>query len=366
MGSVSYSQKRPRTETSGWASWQSMSGWDYIDVDSFNLYCVAYKANVNYGSGETLTGLTAGVSLLCTGSVFAINNAVVTCSVYTSDPTGGSALPSPSWSKSETTQITNNWIAHTFSFDGLSFTGPDLWVVFTAERPAEYGTTAHTNADAGSATISGSFNGQPPAPSLVGIDVTADNGYSFITPTGYLHYVTRISDTHVNATAEKNTEIYVSSALKDGYTFNDCYDTGSGTVLFTVKGGHFTITRETFALLRSNTTLALQSGTGISSVSGEGTYLTGSTCSISAAVQSGYEFEGWFENDVLISASPSLLFQLTGPRTLEARGKRSGGIRIRDGLGMKVAVPYIFSEDSMQWQRYIPEVRNNDQWKISS
>ena len=55
------------------------------------------------------------------------------------------------------------------------------------------------------------------------------------------------------------------------------------------------------------------------SVSGGGSYANGSTANLSASVNGGYQFDGWYEGATLVSSSASYNFSVSGNRTLEAR-----------------------------------------------
>ena len=59
-------------------------------------------------------------------------------------------------------------------------------------------------------------------------------------------------------------------------------------------------------------------GTG-GSVSGGGTYNSGTQVTVTAVPDNGYTFEGWYENDVKISGEENYTFAVTSDRTLEAR-----------------------------------------------
>lgn len=53
-------------------------------------------------------------------------------------------------------------------------------------------------------------------------------------------------------------------------------------------------------------------------VSGGGTYTQGQTCTVDANANTGYDFVGWTENDVVVSTSASYNFVVNGNRTLVA------------------------------------------------
>ena len=55
------------------------------------------------------------------------------------------------------------------------------------------------------------------------------------------------------------------------------------------------------------------------SITGAGTFEEGSQCTLVAAPAAGYNFDGWFENDQLVSNNASLTFTVNGDRTLVAQ-----------------------------------------------
>jgi len=66
-------------------------------------------------------------------------------------------------------------------------------------------------------------------------------------------------------------------------------------------------------------TIIATSGTG-GSVTGGGTYTQGATVTLSAAADSGYTFDGWYENNAKVAgAGAQFSFAATADRTLEAR-----------------------------------------------
>lgn len=67
-------------------------------------------------------------------------------------------------------------------------------------------------------------------------------------------------------------------------------------------------------------TLSLTKGTGISSVSGAGTYAGGTSVTVTATPSSGYNFKQWTKGSSAASTSASYTFNLTGNTSLTAVG----------------------------------------------
>ncbi|GAP71720.1 hypothetical protein SAMD00024442_17_17 [Candidatus Symbiothrix dinenymphae] len=66
-------------------------------------------------------------------------------------------------------------------------------------------------------------------------------------------------------------------------------------------------------------TITTQSGTGISATTGSGSHVSGTTATVGCTVQSGYTFDGWYENSTKVSSNQSYSFTVTATRTLQAR-----------------------------------------------
>jgi uncharacterized repeat protein (TIGR02543 family) len=72
--------------------------------------------------------------------------------------------------------------------------------------------------------------------------------------------------------------------------------------------------------LNATIEIILSDNIGITSVSGGGWYREGDTCEISCTVQSGYQFDGWYdENFEWISGLKTFSFTVNTSRTLTAR-----------------------------------------------
>lgn len=54
-------------------------------------------------------------------------------------------------------------------------------------------------------------------------------------------------------------------------------------------------------------------------VTGDGGYFLGSSCTVVASPKAGYEFEGWYENGKKVSSEPSMTFEVLKDRTFETK-----------------------------------------------
>lgn len=67
-------------------------------------------------------------------------------------------------------------------------------------------------------------------------------------------------------------------------------------------------------------TITAQAGTGITTVTGGGSYQYGATCNLNCTVNTAwYSFDGWYEGNTNVSSSMNYSFTVTGNRTLQAR-----------------------------------------------
>lgn len=128
MASISLYQKKARG-VSGWGSWHTVSGEDYITSD-YNMHAV-YSASVNMTGASKMTSVTFATVLGCTGTVAATIHAYL----YTSDPTtGGSGSPPSNYvGHYQTTRtIDLNGLYLSFPISGLDLNVSTVYIWITA------------------------------------------------------------------------------------------------------------------------------------------------------------------------------------------------------------------------------------------
>ncbi|MDR0833390.1 MAG: leucine-rich repeat protein [Candidatus Symbiothrix sp.] len=111
-----------------------------------------------------------------------------------------------------------------------------------------------------------------------------------------------------------NSSYEINQVLIDGV--NNTTAVANGSYTFSNVTANHTIS-VTFKLKQY--TITAQSGTGISSTTGSGTYNSGTTAIVGCTVQSGYTFDGWYEGSTKVSSNQSYGFTVTAARTLQAR-----------------------------------------------
>ena len=112
---------------------------------------------------------------------------------------------------------------------------------------------------------------------------------------------------------------------------------------------------------RNSYTLTLNKGTGISSVSGAGTYKYGASASISATASTGYTFTSWSVtsgNTPASTTSASTTVTITGTTTLQANASDTTGISeycFKIGTGSYTCQ----SSNTYTWSNLTPETNYN-------
>lgn len=357
MGSVSKSQKRPKT-ASAWGSWQSASGVDYIDYTSDSrIYAVCYKISVSYGSSSYMDSLTVDAPIYCSGSLFA-KWGTLRCMLYSSDPTGGSTLPSPFDETSEYIQCTSSEVTHSLTVSGLNYTGSTIYAIITFDCAYTQGSWVNLNSS--NASVSASFY-TPPAPTYYTVSTSAGTG---------------IASTSGGGTYSSGSYCTVSCSLQSGYQFDGWYN-GSTKVSSNQTYSFYVYGNVTLQARGRTPSYYVFVGAGdyVSSVSGGGQYNAGSICTVSAVLfpsteTEEYVFDGWYDDafGTKLSSNNPYSFEVREMVSMTAYaviGSR-GNIRIKVGTAIVTATPYIYDQTNEVWQRYIPEVHNNNQWKISS
>lgn len=367
MGSISFSEKCARRASDGAWSWGGMSGEDYVDNNSFNYYCVVYKANVTYSGSETLQSVTAGVHIYAGGSTLALNGATVRGYLYTSDPTGGGSLPSGISSGSTATDMTSTGSYYSFTFSGLNITSSVVYIGFTVDKPSQYGSTAHAVAQAGTAGISGVFSGYvPPGPTTY-YRVTAAAG-------------TGIASTSGSGQYSAGYNLVISCTVMSGYNFDGWYvngvKVGSNLTYNFIVAQDITVTAMAVSILPTYTIIA-NPGDFVTSVTGGGSYQQGSICTLRATLPATtdateYVFDGWYVDDmtysVKVSESNPYSFAVTGFEMLIALGKpvQRAGVHIYDTADDEWYHYEPFVYDSTDgWHHAIPYTYSDGEWKLS-
>lgn len=113
----------------------------------------------------------------------------------------------------------------------------------------------------------------------------------------------------------------VSAVANNGYTFTNW--TENGTVISTNANYSFTVnTNRTlvanFTQIPSYTITVTADPANGGTVSGGGTYLNGATCNITASPNTGFIFENWTKNGMVVSTNPSFSFTITENATFVA------------------------------------------------
>lgn len=92
MASLTLQYKKPRGQSSGWGSWQSISGVDYCSYG--NNAHVVYRAYLDLTGSSKMTACQVNTNFVCRTSG-ASHAATLYCFLYTSDPTSSSPTTPP-------------------------------------------------------------------------------------------------------------------------------------------------------------------------------------------------------------------------------------------------------------------------------
>ena len=112
--------------------------------------------------------------------------------------------------------------------------------------------------------------------------------------------------------------------------FDGSVDLDAGTYYIAVFGSYSTGTYRITTIYGSNQvtqqnyTITAITSTG-GTVSGSGTYGQNASVTLSATPNSGFMFEGWYENGTRVNTNATYLFSVTANRTLEARFTNNSG-----------------------------------------
>ena len=118
----------------------------------------------------------------------------------------------------------------------------------------------------------------------------------------------------------------VTATANSGYTFANWTEGGaivstSASYTFTLAGNRTLVANFTANPVNYAISLSASPSAG-GTVSGGGTYVSGSSRTVTATASSGYTFANWTEGGAIISTSASYTFTLTGNRTLVANFNR--------------------------------------------
>ena len=121
-------------------------------------------------------------------------------------------------------------------------------------------------------------------------------------------------------TYNHGSECTVSATANTGYTFQGW--TKNGTQVSTNPSYTFTVTEAASYVAQfaaqSYTVNATANPTAGGTVTGGGTYDYGQSCTLSASVNTGYDFVNWTENGNMVSSDANYSFVVTGNRTIVA------------------------------------------------
>jgi hypothetical protein len=121
------------------------------------------------------------------------------------------------------------------------------------------------------------------------------------------------------------TVIPVGAVAGAGYAIEGYYVSGEriggGDVCYVhlpAAGG--TVEVEVRTAERAEAALTVTAGTGITGVTGGGTYRAGMTAQLGCTAGQGYTFTGWYRGSTVVSRAPEARYALTGDVVLEALG----------------------------------------------
>jgi len=153
-----------------------------------------------------------------------------------------------------------------------------------------------------------------------------------------------------------------------GYAFKGWYNVWETICYSTQPEYTFTVTQDktlTAKFIPANYTITLNaSPTAGGSISGDGTYPSGSVVTVSAHANSGYRFNGWVENGEVVSMGTSYMFSATADRNLTATF-----VSISSSIGSVVTnadgsrgVLYHIDPSGVGWMVAMDEASEGCQW----
>ena len=118
---------------------------------------------------------------------------------------------------------------------------------------------------------------------------------------------------------EYGKNVVVTATVNNGYTFDGWYN---GTTRVSASLSYTFVLQNAVTLTAKFTakefTIVVNAQPG-GTVTGGGKYKFDSNTTVTATVNTGYSFAGWYENNTKASEAPEYTFKVTGDRTLEAR-----------------------------------------------
>lgn len=322
MANVTYLFKNARN-SSGWGGWTQLGG-QYVDYVDTSGYCVVYGVGLSMDSSETLTGLSLSTNFVAPKS--SSNPTTATCYLYTSDPTSsGASAPISGYVASATQSFnaSNAGVYVTFSFSNLSIPATTMvYAWFTSS-------VQYTSYGSNQIYHYGTGNGNTYTPTA-SISVSSVPKYTVSASAG-----TGVSSVSGGGSFTSGSACTLTATVSSGYTFKGWYS--GGNLVSSSNPYSFSVySNQTLEAVATSTyTVTLTSGTGISSVSGGGTYTQGSSCSAKAVVQSGYSFSGWYNGTTLVSSSNPYSFTVNANTSLKATASAvSYSVSVTKGTGV--------------------------------
>ena len=128
----------------------------------------------------------------------------------------------------------------------------------------------------------------------------------------------------VSGTYNLNTQVTLKATPNSGYTFDGWYEgttkvSTNATYTFTALANRTLQARFKTIITYSVTLTASPTAGG--TVSGGGTYNSGTQVTVKATPSTGYIFDGWYEGSTRVSTSATYTFTISANRTFQARFK---------------------------------------------
>lgn len=137
--------------------------------------------------------------------------------------------------------------------------------------------------------------------------------------------------------------VTVAAFANDGYELAAFYDKKDPSTNLGASHTFDVLEPRTFKaeFARKYTITVSASPTAGGTVSGGGKFRSGKTCTLTAAANAGYSFDGWYEGSTKLSSSASYSFTVSSNRTIT--GKFAGSIQIEALVDVVSSSAYITS-----------------------